>query len=62
MHVRGAINNGMTADEIKEVLLQTAVYCGVPAANTAFAVASRTLQELAAQRPIIGIGDDASPV
>lgn len=42
-HVRAALRNGLTADEIKEVLLQTAVYCGVPAANSAFAVANRVL-------------------
>jgi 4-carboxymuconolactone decarboxylase len=45
MHVRGAVRNGLSADEIKEVLLQTAVYCGVPAANSAFAVAQRVLAE-----------------
>ena len=45
MHVRAALRNGLTEDEIKEVLLQTAVYCGVPAANTAFAVAARVLEE-----------------
>jgi len=45
MHVRGALRNGLTEDEIKEVLLQTAVYCGVPAANQAFAVAQRVLDE-----------------
>ena len=45
MHVRAAVRNGLTADEIKEVLLQTAVYCGVPAANSAFAVAQRVLIE-----------------
>jgi 3-oxoadipate enol-lactonase/4-carboxymuconolactone decarboxylase len=45
MHVRAAIRNGLTPDEIKEVLLQTAVYCGVPAANAAFAVAQRVLEE-----------------
>jgi 3-oxoadipate enol-lactonase / 4-carboxymuconolactone decarboxylase len=44
-HVRGACRNGLTADEIKEVLLQTAIYCGVPAANSAFAVAQRVLEE-----------------
>jgi 4-carboxymuconolactone decarboxylase/3-oxoadipate enol-lactonase/4-carboxymuconolactone decarboxylase len=38
MHIRAARRNGLTLDEIKEVLLQTAVYCGVPAANSAFAV------------------------
>ena len=45
LHVRGALRNGLTPDEIKEVLLQTAVYCGVPAANSAFAVAARVLDE-----------------
>jgi 4-carboxymuconolactone decarboxylase len=38
MHLRAALANGVTRDEIKEVLLQSAVYCGVPAANGAFAV------------------------
>jgi 4-carboxymuconolactone decarboxylase len=46
MHVRAAVRNGLTTDEIKEVLLQTAVYCGVPAANAAFAIAQRVLEEL----------------
>ena len=45
MHVRAARRIGLTEDEIKEVLLQTAVYCGVPAANHAFAVAQRVLEE-----------------
>ncbi len=36
LHLRGALNNGVTREEIKEVLLPTAVYCGVPAANSAF--------------------------
>ena len=36
MHVRAALNNGVTREEIKEVILQTAIYCGVPAANNAF--------------------------
>ncbi|GII27811.1 4-carboxymuconolactone decarboxylase [Planotetraspora mira] len=45
LHVRAALRNGLTPDEIKEVLLQTAVYCGVPAANSAFAVAQRVLSE-----------------
>jgi 4-carboxymuconolactone decarboxylase len=40
LHLNAARNNGVTRDEIKEVLLQTAVYCGVPAANHAFALAS----------------------
>ena len=43
MHVRAAVRNGLSREEIKEVLLQTAVYCGVPAANSAFAVAERVL-------------------
>jgi 4-carboxymuconolactone decarboxylase len=45
MHVRAALRNGLTQDEIKEVLLQSAIYCGVPAANSAFAVAQRVLSE-----------------
>jgi 4-carboxymuconolactone decarboxylase len=45
MHVRAALRNGLTPDEIKEVLLQSAIYCGVPAANRAFAVAQRVLSE-----------------
>ena len=45
MHVRAALRNGMTADEIKEVLLQSAIYCGVPAANRAFAIAQQVLGE-----------------
>ena len=46
MHVRAALTNGVTRDEIAEVLLHTAVYAGVPAANTAFGIARRTLGEL----------------
>jgi len=46
MHVRAAIRNGLTADEIGEVLLHTGVYAGVPAANAAFAIAQQTLAEL----------------
>lgn len=45
LHVRAALRNGLTSDEIKEVLLQSAVYCGVPAANAAFAIAQRVLEE-----------------
>jgi 4-carboxymuconolactone decarboxylase len=45
MHVRAARRNGLSPDEIKEVLLQAAIYCGVPAANAAFAVAQRVLDE-----------------
>lgn len=43
MHVRAALRNGLTRDEIAEVLLQTAVYAGVPRANRAFAIARETL-------------------
>jgi 3-oxoadipate enol-lactonase / 4-carboxymuconolactone decarboxylase len=46
MHVRAARTNGLTVDEIKEVLLQSAIYCGVPAANSAFRIAQRVLDEL----------------
>ena len=45
MHVRAALRNGLSRDEIQEVLLQTAVYCGVPSANAAFAIADRVLRE-----------------
>jgi 3-oxoadipate enol-lactonase/4-carboxymuconolactone decarboxylase len=45
MHVRAALRNGLTQDEIKEVLLHAAIYCGVPAANAAFAVAQRVLED-----------------
>ena len=46
LHVRGAINNGLTKDEIKEVFLQTAIYCGVPAAIDSFRVASEVFKEM----------------
>lgn len=46
LHVRGAINNGVTRDEIKEVLLQAGIYCGVPAALSAFRVASVIIAEM----------------
>ena len=45
LHVRAALRNGLTPEEISEVLLHTAVYAGVPAANAAFAVAQRVLEE-----------------
>ena len=45
LHLRAARRNGLSDDEIKEVLLQCAIYCGVPAANAAFAVAQRVLAE-----------------
>jgi 4-carboxymuconolactone decarboxylase len=45
MHVRAAKRNGLSDEEIKEVLLQSAIYCGVPAANAAFKVAQSVLEE-----------------
>ena len=45
LHVRAALRNGLTPDEIKEVLLHSAIYCGVPAANSAFAIAQEVLEE-----------------
>lgn len=46
LHVRGAINNGVTKDEIKEVFLQAAIYCGVPAAIDSFRVAAEVFKEM----------------
>jgi 3-oxoadipate enol-lactonase/4-carboxymuconolactone decarboxylase len=47
LHLRAALTNGLSVDEIKEVLMQTAIYCGVPAANTAFRIAQQVLEESA---------------
>ncbi|WP_415170454.1 4-carboxymuconolactone decarboxylase [Nocardioides sp.] len=47
MHVRAALRNGLTRDEIGEVILQSAIYCGVPDANTAFRIAQQVLTESA---------------
>jgi 4-carboxymuconolactone decarboxylase len=47
MHLRAAVRNGLTSDEIKEVLLQSAIYCGVPDANTAFRIAQTVLHNTA---------------
>lgn len=49
MHLRAARTNGLTDEEIKEVLLQSAIYCGVPAANTAFRIAQEVLSRLEAE-------------
>lgn len=46
LHVRGALNNGVTREEIKEVFLQAAIYCGVPAAMDSFRVAREVFSEL----------------
>lgn len=51
VHVRGAIRNGCTVTEIQETLLQTAVYCGAPAALESFRVAERILDELGESQP-----------
>ena len=45
LHLRAARNNGVTRDQVKEVLLQTAIYCGVPAANSAFHLADKIFKE-----------------
>ncbi|HEY8702031.1 MAG TPA: 4-carboxymuconolactone decarboxylase [Arthrobacter sp.] len=46
MHVRAAVTNGLSRDEIKEILLQTAIYCGVPSANTAFKTAQQVFHDM----------------
>ena len=46
LHLRAAANNGVTRDEIKEVLLQAAIYCGVPAANSAFHMAQEVFRQM----------------
>lgn len=46
LHLRAAANNGVSRDEIKEALLQTAIYCGVPAANSSFALAQKVFAEM----------------
>jgi 4-carboxymuconolactone decarboxylase len=61
MHVRAALRNGLTADEVGEVLLHTAVYAGVPAANRAFAVAQRTLEEEGAVEGADAHGSEEPP-
>ena len=46
LHVRAAFNNGVTRDQIKEVIMQAAIYCGVPAANTAFHLAEEVFAQM----------------
>ena len=58
MHVKAALRNGLTAEQIQEILLQVAVYAGVPVANRAFPIAQRALAE-AAQAPQRPPADDA---
>jgi 4-carboxymuconolactone decarboxylase len=50
LHLRAACNNGVTREEVKEVLLQCAIYCGVPAANSAFRLAQSVFDELDQQK------------
>jgi 4-carboxymuconolactone decarboxylase len=50
MHIRAAFTNGVSRDEVKEVLLQAAIYCGVPAANSAFHTAEQVFAEMDARR------------
>ena len=45
MHLRAARTNGVTVEEVKELLMQTAIYCGVPDANTAFRIAQQVFEE-----------------
>jgi 4-carboxymuconolactone decarboxylase len=58
VHVRGALTNGCTEQEIQEVLLQTAAYCGAPAALESFRVADRVLGELATERNTTNDSED----
>lgn len=50
MHIRAALRNGVTPDEIKEIFLQSAIYCSVPAANVAFGIGQRVLAEEAEKK------------
>jgi 4-carboxymuconolactone decarboxylase len=60
MHVKAAFNNGVTRDQIKEVLLQSAIYCGVPAANSSFHMALEVFQEMDTQKEKDGEGNSRS--
>jgi len=59
LHVKAAFNNGVTRDEIGEVLLQSAIYCGVPAANSAFHLAAEVFEEMD-RRKEIAVGTKAT--
>jgi 4-carboxymuconolactone decarboxylase len=59
LHLRAAANNGVSRDEIKETLLQTVIYCGVPAANSAFHHASEVFAEM--DREAVGAPHPATP-
>uniref|UniRef100_UPI0031018C74 carboxymuconolactone decarboxylase family protein n=1 Tax=Neorhizobium sp. EC2-8 TaxID=3129230 RepID=UPI0031018C74 len=56
LHVRGAVNNGLTAEEIREVLLHATVYCGIPAGLDAFKAANEVLLEMKVISPASGAG------
>lgn len=58
LHLRAALRNGVTVAELREVLLQTAVYCGIPAAHTAFHVAQQVLDAQPDPSPEAGEGKD----
>ena len=58
VHVRGAINNGLSKEEIREIFLQTAIYCGVPAAIDSFRIAKSVFAEMEAEEGI----SDSKPV
>lgn len=51
LHVRAALNNGLSRDDIREVLLQTAIYCGIPAANAAFRMAEEVFATVDRESP-----------
>jgi 4-carboxymuconolactone decarboxylase len=57
LHLRAALRNGLSREEIKEVLLQTAVYCGVPDANAAFRIAQNVFEEADAQHDSPELGN-----
>ena len=60
LHVRGAINNGVTVEEIKETLLHATVYCGIPAGLDAFKAANEVLLEMGALKPNRGTAAEVS--
>ncbi|HUB23225.1 MAG TPA: carboxymuconolactone decarboxylase family protein, partial [Streptosporangiaceae bacterium] len=62
MHVKAALRNGLSPEQIQEVLLQVAVYAGVPAANRAFAVAQRALAEAAGTGEALEAGAGELPL
>jgi len=63
LHLNGALNNGLTKDEIKEVLLQTAIYCGVPAAVVAFRCAREVFKDRKRENvAFIGLGSMGQPM